>query len=82
MLGSCICLWHVHGALARGAVPGAGAAAGVAVEAPLAAGALVALGVVQACLEEEGKKRHCLNSQNQFVFVYSFEYGRLMIQVL
>ena len=50
-------LWHVHGALARGAVPGAGAAAGIAVKAPLTAGALLALGVVQACLEER-KKRH------------------------
>ena len=46
-----ICLWHVHGTLAGGAVPGAGAAAGVAVEAPLAAGALVPLGVVETCLE-------------------------------
>ena len=43
-----ICLWYVHGTLAGGAIPGACAAAGVAVEAPLAAGALLALGVVQA----------------------------------
>ena len=47
------CLWDVHGALAGGAVPGAGAASGVAVEAPLAARALLSLRVVQACLQDE-----------------------------
>ena len=44
-------LRHVHGALATGAVPCACAAAGVAVEASLAPGTLLALGVVQTCLE-------------------------------
>ena len=47
------CLWDVHGALAGGAIPGAGAASGVAVEAPLAARALLSLRVVQACLQDE-----------------------------
>ena len=58
------CLWDVHGALAGGAVPGAGAASGVAVEAPLAARALLSLRVVQACLQDEREENFSHHSSH------------------
>ena len=71
------CLWDVHGALAGGAIPGAGAASGVAVEAPLAARALLSLRIVQACLQDEREKEisHFTFSNSTIILILILPFG-------